>query len=296
MKINLQELLLLAMVVFLLGVFIFVRPGQDEVTAESQRRNDSIDSATEHLDKNQTLRVRMRKSNKSDNRNRKDSADLRIKIGSNRVPPKASLDFESGHLNTGESDEEISDLSAELGIHKGEIDDALMAMFENNEHDEVQEDILAVESEWTRSQIELEEDVFDNLLESDLSMEETEMVLETLLSNSENDPSEETSPIEGEESVVTEATSEDDIVDPIGDMDLPEEIIEDLIEAMSMEDEGNTLDEEYAQEEDEFGSLPDEEQEKILQEFHNLGMSIDEIDEILETLSTDSDDNEVIME
>ena len=90
------------------------------------------------------------------------------------------------------------------------------------------------------------------------------------------------------------------MVNPLGDSGFSEEMIQELVEKMSEEDEGITFHEKFTEEDNEIPgdeneavSLSEEELEEIVYDFQNFGMTMEEIDELIRTNSDDKNGNEV---
>ena len=295
MKTNQQELSVLAIVLSLLFLFVIVNPKHDERTSDNRPDNTTFESNMELLRKQNPSHVKILPSNNHDIRNRKNSITRRIPAN-NRVDSSESHDSAGTSAPGNESNDERMDLSNGLDIHQEELDDVVVAMFQHSENHEVQEEVLDIEEESVRSQTALEEQIFDDLLESGLSIEETEMVLETLFRDIEDDSVEDVFPLEEEALVVTEDTPEEEIATPMEAMDIPEEVVDNLIEAISTANDGYEAEDGSFEGDNQFAALSEEEIEAIVNDFHNLGMTMEEIDGILESISADNYSHDDITE
>ena len=291
MRTSLKEWSLISVTILLLCVFLFLHLKEDDTKDDKQLQNGSIDADTEHVNTDRTPHTKILKSLKPHRENQKDDTGNKMEITESRVHSSESINFESADYFIAESEDEgeVVDLLTELGIHPEEVDDIVAAMFEQSENNEIQEEVWDVEEEFIRAQQELEENIYDDLIDSGISVDEIEMVLEMAVSGSEHEEIDDGFPQEEDNSILIEDESEQGMPIPMDESNTPRLVMDDFEEKMYMEDAGFETEDEFSQGDNGIVSLSEEEVEAIIVDFQNFAMSIEEIDGLSENTYTEDE-------
>ena len=291
MRTSLKEWSLVSVTILLLGVFLFLHLKEDDPKDEKQLRNGLIDADTESVNTHRTPHTKILKSKKRHRGNQKDYNGSKMEITECRVHPSESTNFESTDYSIAESEDEdeVVDLLTELGIHAEEVDDVVAAMFEQSKNSEIQEEVWDVEEESIYAQQELEENIYDDLMDSGISVDEIEMVLAMVVSGSEPEEIDGGFPQEEDDSILIEDESEQGMPIPMDESNTPRQVMDDFEEKMYMEDAGFETEDEFSQGDNGIVSLSEEEVEAIIVDFQNFAMSIEEIDRPSENTSTEDE-------
>ena len=283
MRAYLQELSLVALVVILVSLFVLVHLNHEDVREIKLLDNESTDLGTDTLNTRETPNNEIVKSKKQgEPNNRKDSVGNQAKVTVGRIEVVESIDFGITDVFAEEPEDEVADILAGLGVDEEEINDVVVAMFDAQENDGIQEETWDVGEAFAGAQLESRETVMADLYESGISMEEIHMVLETLFPDSEDESLEDGFGLKENEFGMINDKPEKEFLTPLDESNFSNEMMKDLIEAISREDVGYETEEDVPMEDTELMSLPAEDAEAIINDFHNFDLSMEEIDSILE--------------
>ena len=286
MRAHLQELSLFAFVIFLASLCIFVYLDDNEVTESELTSKGFTTLGTGPVNGGQNLSKQIAKSKKQGKiNNRKNRVRNPNKAGEGSVNPIMSARGRTLDNIVSNSEDEAVDFLVGLDIDEDIVSDATVAMFEVSEDNVTSELIWDVEEDPERAQREFRDNVLDDLHDAGISTEEMDMVLKTMLSDLEYEDFGEGLGIEGKSIVAVEDESTMEMPTPMDESNTPVDIMEDIIEAMSMEDEGYPNGGKSFIEDNEFEPLSTEDIEAIIYDFQNYDMSIEEIEGIQETTS-----------